>query len=78
MRTTTFAPAKHVRPAMLLTDIGAVATRLWKSYRNHVRWRATERALAGLSDGALRDIGLHRSEISSAARQVTSDRRHRD
>ena len=49
-------------PGNLLTSI----------MRRHRR-RTTAKSLSTLSDEALKDIGLHRSEIQSISAQVSSD-----
>jgi uncharacterized protein YjiS (DUF1127 family) len=55
--------------------LGAVAThrvvalieRAWGAFSARRNARATERALAKLSDGELDDIGLHRGQIAAVA-----------
>lgn len=64
----------ETRDATLSTRIGAVVKRAWLRSVAANRRRATERALASLSDRALHDIGLHRSEIPATAREVAESR----
>jgi uncharacterized protein YjiS (DUF1127 family) len=64
----------HIAGACLLTHpvtitgrIRAVVMRRWSALGQWYRYRLTVRALEGLSDRTLRDIGIDRSEISSVA-----------
>jgi uncharacterized protein YjiS (DUF1127 family) len=58
--------------------LGAVTTfhvvaffeRAWNASRAWRNARATEQALAELSDAELRDIGLHRGEIAAVAERL--------
>lgn len=43
--------------------------------RKYLQYRATLSALGNVDDRTLRDIGLHRSQIMSAAWTVTDDLR---
>ncbi len=74
MHTTTCTDSNvqhEIRPA----GIGRIVRNLWFRYVATIRRRATERTLAGLCDRTLRDIGLHRSEIASISRHLTSEPR---
>lgn len=53
-----------------LAPIGQMIMRAWKAWLVH----RTERALHGLSDYQLKDIGLHRSEIGSVVRDMRAGR----
>lgn len=77
MHSTTYISDTRQRFTVRVLDLGGVPVRMWRAYARRVRRRATERTLAGLSDQTLRDIGLHRSEISSVARQVSDDQNRR-
>lgn len=62
------APASVVQ--RLLLHLG----RMVAEFRRRRRIRRTAQALRGLSDAALKDIGLHRSEAESVA-SAAGDRR---
>lgn len=63
---TDHCPLEESRPAT-----PTIAERIasgWHAFLYRRRVRATERMLLGLSDRTLKDIGIHRSEINSLAR----------
>ena len=76
MTTTTITCATGTRP----TRAPSIVTRLADGYRA-VRQRRHERRaigeLRGLSGHTLKDIGLHRSEITSIVCVSQTDRRRR-
>jgi uncharacterized protein YjiS (DUF1127 family) len=63
-------PPRHDRGAgrRFLNALG----RLWRAIAAAQEARATARALAGLDDHALHDIGVHRGNIPSVARQAAA------
>lgn len=54
--------------------MNAIAEKLLVGMRNHWRRQKTIRQLAALSDHALKDIGLDRSEIRSAVEVLVTKR----
>ena len=50
----------------------------WVAHRQQSRYRSTVRALNGLDDRTLHDIGLDRSEITSYAARGSEDRHPAD
>ena len=72
--------ARTGRAAMIakLFRVGARAAhraivRTLKRYRRRLETRAIYKALSGLDDRTLRDLGFHRSEILSVAAEVTGE-----
>jgi uncharacterized protein YjiS (DUF1127 family) len=71
MRSNTTAGTTTIgslsRPARR-SDDGPLARRLarwWRHWLADCAWRRTHAALEALDDRALRDLGMHRSEIAS-------------
>jgi uncharacterized protein YjiS (DUF1127 family) len=62
MRATTFVPLRMARSLELGSVLGNRTKAAWQRYRVWRHRRATARALEGLSDRTLKDIGLDRSE----------------
>jgi len=58
--------------------LDAFITRLGEHTRKRDRQRRAARALTGMSDHALSDIGLHRSEILSATHNLDRFKRYDD
>ena len=54
--------------------MNAIAEKLLVGMRNHWRRQKTIRQLSALSDHALKDIGLERSEIRSAVEALVTKR----
>ena len=54
--------------------IAAVVQRWWRAYRDRRDRRSTLAILAGLSDVALKDIGVTRSELESLVNDPGEDR----
>ncbi|HRD75904.1 MAG TPA: DUF1127 domain-containing protein [Hyphomicrobiaceae bacterium] len=52
----------------------SAATRLAGAWQRYIRQRRTERALEGLSEATLKDIGIHRSEIRRVSRDAIEAR----
>jgi uncharacterized protein YjiS (DUF1127 family) len=74
MQNLAFAPAEHRRHGLAFR----IAARLlagWQGWRQRRRARSTAHILHGLSDAALKDIGVHRSEIESVAAGCGRDRK---
>jgi uncharacterized protein YjiS (DUF1127 family) len=70
MRATTFVPLRMARSLELGSVLGNRTKAAWQRYRVWRHRRATARALEGLSDRTLKDIGLDRSEIESVSREA--------
>jgi uncharacterized protein YjiS (DUF1127 family) len=73
----THAPAVRRRPVRAaLQRLAETIRDLLRPARRWLRVRRTRLALQQLSDHTLKDIGLHRSEIRSAAAGHLDRRRH--
>jgi len=69
MQQTAFSSsAVQIGSTTITTRIAAVGKDWWRRVCKEYRRRATARALQGLEDRTLKDIGLTRSEIDSIAR----------
>jgi uncharacterized protein YjiS (DUF1127 family) len=80
MQTAHVHQARHFRRTGSLGSLALMlATSWWHEQRRRYRQRATARILHGLSDRALKDIGIDRSQIDSAVHslgQARPDLRH--
>jgi uncharacterized protein YjiS (DUF1127 family) len=81
---TAAAQAANLPSASAATALSAVfdtldafLARIGARARKHDRQRQAARQLAGMSDYALRDIGLHRSEILSVTHNLRRFERRR-
>lgn len=74
MRSTSYTKQTANGTSGQSNAFGHWSTSLWRTLRQRARDRATVRALESLSDHGLKDIGLHRSEITSAVRSKGNDR----
>lgn len=72
--TATVGPTNCPAPAASDRGVGLISG-WWQGFRQKRRIRRTERALEALCDHTLKDIGLDRSQVGSAARAVCSERR---
>jgi uncharacterized protein YjiS (DUF1127 family) len=72
-RLARFARAQAVAEivAAVRASIGAALRRAWANYRTYRAARETVRALRGLDDRSLHDLGYHRSEIDSVAMEIS-------
>jgi uncharacterized protein YjiS (DUF1127 family) len=78
MLHTSHAPAGPAADRQsVIARLAATGRNIWRRHQQAARRRATARALHGLSDQALKDIGLDRSEIESVAHARRDDRRNR-
>jgi uncharacterized protein YjiS (DUF1127 family) len=65
-----------IRPSARRSRLQDRLTDAWHAYWAHRRQRATVLLLHSLSDRALEDIGIHRSEIESVVHDTSRERRH--
>ncbi|HEX4894402.1 MAG TPA: DUF1127 domain-containing protein [Hyphomicrobiaceae bacterium] len=70
MRAIPSVPLRLARSPELGSVFGHRAKAYWQRYTVWRHRRATARALEGLSDRTLKDIGLDRSEIESVSRDA--------
>jgi uncharacterized protein YjiS (DUF1127 family) len=77
MQHHAFMPATRAVTATVMDLLSAAVRMWWHSHEEKRRRRETVRALQGLDDRLLKDIGLSRSEIESIVATRGGDRRHR-